>query len=179
MCKQFYTNRFKLIFVSRFLFCQLPEIGHNLGCLEGAWELSGGFLSNPGQCQDAMVCKQLINIQLGSFFLDVFLHPASSDQPKCAIFWGVCRVSGGSLGCIWRTLDILRGVRIQNKLNLDILISCNIFSQWAIFGDFGPKVRNFKSDSTSERVLKSKKFQLKLALKLNFLSHSKWAGHFY
>ena len=48
MCKQFYTNRFKLIFVSRFLFCQLPEIGHNLGCLEGAWEVSGGFLSNPG-----------------------------------------------------------------------------------------------------------------------------------
>ena len=116
MCKQFYTNRFKLIFVSRFLFCQLPEIGHNLGCLEGAWEVSGGFLSNPGQCQDAMVCKQLINIQLGSFFLDVFLHPASSDQPKCAIFWGVCRVSGGSLGCIWRTLDIIRGVRIQNQL---------------------------------------------------------------
>ena len=66
---------------------------------------------------------------------------------------------------------------VDNSSIWIILISCNVFSQWPIFGDLGPKMRNFKFDFTSEGVLKSKKFQLKLALKLNFLSESKWTGH--
>ena len=33
------------------------------------------------------------------------------------------------------------------------------------------------SNFTSEGILKSKNNQLKLALKLNFLSESKWTGH--
>ena len=47
----------RLIFISLFLFSQLPRIGQNVpyfgvsvGCLEGVWEVSGGCLAHSGLC---------------------------------------------------------------------------------------------------------------------------------
>ena len=54
------------IFISLFLFSQLPKIGQNVpyfgvsvGCLEGVWEVSGGCLAHSGLCLGPIDAKSI------------------------------------------------------------------------------------------------------------------------
>ena len=56
----------RLIFISQFLFSQLPRIGQtvpyfgvSVGCLEGVWEVSGGCLAHSGLCLGPIDAKSI------------------------------------------------------------------------------------------------------------------------
>ena len=154
-----------------------------LSMILGVWRVSGRCLGVFWVTLDNGV-QAIDEHSIGLIFMSWFFFTRLPRISQNVPYFGV---SGGCLGCIWR----LSGMYLEdsgyntgdydtksvdNSSIWNILISCNVFSQWPIFGDLGPKMRNFKFNFTSEGVLKSKFFQLKLALKLNFLSESKWTG---
>ena len=56
----------KFIYITVFLFSQLPRIGQNVpyfgvsvGCLEGVWEVSGGCLAHSGLCLGPIDAKSV------------------------------------------------------------------------------------------------------------------------
>ena len=64
----------RLIFISLFLFSQLPRLDQNVlyfgvsvGCLEGVREVSGGCLSDSGYCLGGYDVQAIYNIKLDSF----------------------------------------------------------------------------------------------------------------
>ena len=79
----------RLIYITFFLFSQLPGIGQNVpyfgvsvGCLEGVWEVSGGCLSDSGLWLGGMMCKQFINIPLDSFLIAASFFPCGLGMAK-------------------------------------------------------------------------------------------------
>ena len=76
---------------------RLVKTCHILGCLEGVWEASGVCLSKLLILSGGTMCKHLFHSfsPAGSFSL------LYENYTKCAIFWGVRRVSGGCLGGVW------------------------------------------------------------------------------
>ena len=85
------------IFISLFLFSQLPKIGQNVpyfgvsgGCLEGVWEASGVVWVTLDTVWGDMMCKQLINTQFDSSSL------AYSFSPSCLRLVKTCHI----LGCL-------------------------------------------------------------------------------
>jgi len=72
------------------------------GCLEGVWKVSGRCLSDSGYCLGGCDVQETNKHQIRLTFTSLFLFvTVASDWSKCAIFWGVCRVSGRCLGGIW------------------------------------------------------------------------------
>ena len=56
----------RFIYITVFLFSQLPRIGQNVpyfgvsvGCLEGVWEVSGGCLAHSGLCLGHIDAKSI------------------------------------------------------------------------------------------------------------------------
>ena len=95
----------RLIFISLFLFSQLPGIGQIVlyfgvsgRYLEGVWEVSGGCLSDSGYYVGGMMFKKQINIQLDSSRLAFSFFPSCLRLVKKCHIWGVCKVSGRCLG---------------------------------------------------------------------------------
>ena len=165
MCKQLITIKFGTFLISLFPFpelLRLVKMCNILGCLYGVSKVFGRHLGSVWVTLDTVrggtMCKHLFH----SF------SPADSFSASCLKLYkmghilgcpeGVWRVSWRCLGIIWVTLDtvwrVMLSAQLKKKSFWVILISCDIFSQWPIFGDLGPKMRNFKSDFTSEGVLK-------------------------
>ena len=60
------NNPIRFIYITVFLFSQLPRIGQNVpyfgvsvGCLEGVWEVSGGCLAHSGLCLGSINAKSI------------------------------------------------------------------------------------------------------------------------
>ena len=76
------NNPIRFIYITVFLFFQLPRIGQNMpyfgvsvGCLEGVWEVSGSCLSDFRYCLGGMVWNHLIKIQFGSLYSATSFSP--------------------------------------------------------------------------------------------------------
>ena len=60
------NHAIRFIYITLFLFSQLPWIGQNVpyfgvsvGCLEGVWEVSGGCLAHSGLCLGPIDAKSI------------------------------------------------------------------------------------------------------------------------
>ena len=60
------NNPIRFIYITVFLFFQLPRIGQNMpyfgvsvGCLKGVWEVSGGCLAHSGLCLGPIDAKSI------------------------------------------------------------------------------------------------------------------------
>ena len=75
------------------------------GCLEGVWEVFGvvwvTFEMSGGYNVQA-IDKKLTRTYFHQLVPRLLV---ASDWPKCAIFWGVCRVSGRCLEGIWKVSE--------------------------------------------------------------------------
>ena len=93
-------NLIRVILISWFLLSQLPQNVWRLSgmCLSGAWWLSEWIWILSGGYGVQAIDKHPIRhfLLVCSFFPLVAL-----DWSKCAIFWGVWRVSGRCLGGVW------------------------------------------------------------------------------
>lgn len=108
-----------LIFMSWFFFTRLPRISQNVPYfgVSGRW---WGLPEEPWTQKNGMLCMQLITIQMGSFlwagFFFTQLPQIIQNVPYFGVFPGCLESVWTVSGCIWRTLDMIRGVRIQNQL---------------------------------------------------------------
>ena len=100
----------RLIFISLFLFSQLPGIGQIVlyfgvsgRCLEGVWEVSGGCLGDSGYYVGGMMFKKQINIQSDSFSLAYSFFPQLPQIGQNVPYFGV------SFGCLEGVWEVPRG----------------------------------------------------------------------
>ena len=130
-----------LLYISGFLFSQLPWNGQNVPyfrvsavCLEGVWEASGVVWVTLDTVWGDTMCKQLINTQFGSSSFAYSFSPSCLRLPYLAVsvgcLEGVWEVSGS---CLTDFKCYLGGYGVdsfdKNQIWI-ILISCVIFSRW-------------------------------------------------
>ena len=101
-----------LLYISGFLFSQLPWNGQNVPyfrvskrCLGGVW----GCLSDSRYCLGGYDVQAIDKHPIWLIFIGLFLF---SQLPQIAISCGVCRVSGRCLGVVWLTLNAIWGVMV-------------------------------------------------------------------
>ena len=101
----------RLIFISHFLFSQLPSIGQNVlylwvcgRCLGGVWEVSGGCLSDSGCCQEGYDVQETNKHPTRLIFISLFLFSQLPRIGQNMLYFGV------SVGCLEGVWEVPRVV---------------------------------------------------------------------